>query len=358
MEFSKAYSPGTAIEAGWNAVKRAPVALLVGCLLLVVTSSHYGIRGHLEDLPRWAWDYLGLAVLGGGIWTLLLFPLEVFVTSGYYRVAGRAIYGQRPSFERLFGSGDRFLDMLLWQILRIAILVLTALVLALPLIPLGVFGGVAAIFGGGDWDWPGLGFLFGALAFLYIVFFSLPVFLYVELGLYFGPFLVALEGKGPGDALRESWGLASRNRLWLLFYRAVMFVVASAGVFALFIGYFVTRSITDAGAVGAFLALRKGAWPTGTETGRPAGPRSGGPVPPVPPAPPGSGPRPDPGAGAVAGPSPGADADARSGSSSSSGSRSDTEPDFATDPDRATDPGEGRRGQDDSTASPGGPGRE
>ena len=287
MRFSEAYSPGTAIGAGWNALKRAPLPLLIGSVILWIASSHHGIKVDVDDLPRWAWDFLGLAIVAGGLWGILLFPLEVFVLSGYYRVAGRALYGQPSPLERLFGSSDRFLDMLLWRLLRIALLVLTLAALALPLVPLGLFGSVAAIFGNGHWgNWQGIGLVFGILAFLYIFFFTLPVFFYVELGLYFGTFLVALEGKGPRDALRESWGLASGNRLWLFLYRAVMFLVAGAGFFALFVGYIATRAITDAGAVGAFLALRKGVWVRGTEVDRGSGTPMDPPPPPGPTAPP------------------------------------------------------------------------
>ncbi|MEZ4649748.1 MAG: hypothetical protein R3E97_13375 [Candidatus Eisenbacteria bacterium] len=299
MRFSEAYSPGTAIEAGWGALKRAPLPLLLGAVILMLSGSHCGVDSDdWRDMPRWAWDFLGVAILSGGVFSLLFFALQVFVTPGYLRVAGRAVYGQRPEFEKLFGSGDRFFDMLLWMLLRIALLVGTAFALSLPLLPLGLFGGAAALIGSGRWEhWDGVGVVFVMIGVLYLLLFALPVFLYVELGLYFGRFAVALEKKGPGDALRLSWSLASGNRLRLLLFRAVMFLVFFVGLFAFFIGSIVTRAIADSGSVGAFLALRRGAWPnlatmsyesgTGHRPGRVTGAGAGGPVP-QPPTPPGA----------------------------------------------------------------------
>lgn len=287
MRFSEAFSLGTALGRGWSAIRRAPVPLLVGCVLLVVSGSHCGFEAEdLADLPRWAWDFLGVAILGGGLWGVLLFALQAFVMPGYLRAAESALHGRTAPFEVLFQSGDRFLDMLLWQLLRGALLVATALGLALPLVPLGILGSVAAIFGREHWEpvgGVGVGIALGLVAVLYVVFFALPVFFYVELGLFFGRYLVALEGNGPGAALRLGWGLVDGRRIHLFLYRAVMFAVAAAGVFALGIGYFVTRATTDAGTTGAFLALRRGAWPTGV---------------PAPPAPPPSA----PGSAGAAGP--------------------------------------------------------
>lgn len=290
MRFSDAFAPGTAIEAGWNALKRAPWPLLVGSVLLVMAGSQCGLESEdWREVPRWAWDVLGLVILSGGFLGLLFFLLKVFITPGYLRVAGRAIFGQRPAFERLFGSGDRFLDMLLWVLLRYGILAVSGLLLLLPLLPLGLYGGIAALVGSGRWDhWEGVGIAFGMVAALYGLFFALPVLLYVELGLYFGRFLVALEGKGPVDALKTSWSLASGHRWWLSFFRLVMFFVAAAGVFALLIGYFVTRSIADAGSVGAFLAWRRGSWPPYREES--LAPAGVAPQPPDPDAPDGSSP--------------------------------------------------------------------
>ncbi|MCA9756113.1 MAG: hypothetical protein KDA27_09945 [Candidatus Eisenbacteria bacterium] len=281
MRFGEAYSPGTAIEAGWGALKRAPIPLLLGAVILMLSGSHCGVDSDdWRDMPRWAWDLLGVAVLSGGVFGLLFFALQVFVTPGYLRVAGRAIYGQHPEFEKLFGSGDRFFDMLLWMLLRIAILVGSSFALALPLLPLGLFGGAAAVIGSGRWDhWDGVGVAFVMIGVLYVLFFALPVLLYVELGLYFGRFAVALEKKGPIEALRLSWGLASGNRLRLLLFRIVMFFVFFVGLFALFIGAIATRAIADSGSVGAFLALRRGGWPgpAMAAAGHGGGPTSGGP---------------------------------------------------------------------------------
>lgn len=284
MRFSEAYSPGRAIEGGWSALKRAPAPLLIGAVLLAASSSQCGLEADdLRDAPRWAWEFLGIALVGGSLLSVLFFALQVFITPGYFRVARSALLGQPVPFEHLFAAGDRFLPMLLWQLLRAGILVVTAMALAVPLVPLGIVGGVAAIFGNGRWEnWQEIGLAFAVLAFIYLLFVALPVFFYVEMGLYFGRFLVALEDKGPGDALRTSWRLAGGNRLWLFLYRVILFAVSVAGFFALFVGYFATRALADAGTVGAFLAYRQGMWPARTVGGipGPASPMAGGPPPP------------------------------------------------------------------------------
>ncbi len=294
MKFTEAYSIGKAVEAGWNAVKRAPLALLVAALILVVLDSNCGIEGDdFRDAPRWALEYFGLALFAGGVFSVLFFLLKVYITPGYMRTAGRAVYGQRPNIERVFGSTDRFLDMLIWKIIRNGLMLLTVIGLIIPLIPLGLVGGVTAAFGHELFDSvQGAGWVLVLFAMLYGLFVAVPVLVYVESGLFFGVFLVSLEGMSATNALKESWRMAKGNRLWLIVYRLALFAVSILGLFAFVVGVVATKAIADAGMVGSFLAWRKNGWPPAAfgdvaAPVPPAGPspHPGAPAPGMPPVP-------------------------------------------------------------------------
>ena len=274
MAFSDAFSPSRAIGAGWNGLKRSPVSLLLGSVILMASDFNCDFQDKMERGWESLWWLVGAAVVVGGFLGLLLFLLRVFVTPGYLQACARTVRGQIADPEVLFGSSNRFLDMLLWRLLHAGIRLLTFAALAAPLVPFGIVG----IISGRE----EIGIALAVVSAFYAVAIAVPVFLYVDLGLYFGDYRVALEGSNALSALRESWNLAGGNRFWLLLYRVVTMFFQTLGLFLMVIGVVATRAIRDAGTVGAYLDFVHGPQPL------PPAPGSGVPMTPpaVPPVPP------------------------------------------------------------------------
>lgn len=272
VPFVEAFAPGRAIERGWLALKTSPFPILLGAVILV--AADFGGDTHFDvddrEQLRQLWRLMGLAVLAGGFLSLVLFVLRVFVLPGYLRTLMSATQGRRSAdtlFGELFTSNDRFLPMLLWTLLHAAIRFVCVCALLLPLLPFGLLGVLA------DPLAIKLAFLFIALGYGLLV--AIPAFLYVDLGLFFGEYRVAIDGRGPIEALKDSWQLASGHRLWLFLFRFLMWLVAALGVFAFVIGYFATRAIADGATMAAYLSYTRGDGPLetlGGASGEPAGP--------------------------------------------------------------------------------------
>ena len=94
---------------------------------------------------------------------------------------------------------------------------------------------------------------------------AIPSLIYVQLGMSLGSHVIVLEGEGPVGALERSWGLISGNRLWLILYGFVMFLLMMGavvgGLVALCVGLIVlvpiARAITDFGYTESFLLLTR-----------------------------------------------------------------------------------------------------
>ncbi|MCA9727002.1 MAG: hypothetical protein KC729_04910, partial [Candidatus Eisenbacteria bacterium] len=253
LGFSDAFSPSRAISAGWEGLKRAPVAVVLGAIILLVSDSNCNFEKKLEN-GNWEsfWWLVGAAILVGGFLGIILFLLRIFVLPGYLQVCARAVRGQKADPDQLFSASHRFLDMLLWGLLHTGVRLLTVLALGAPLVPFGVVGVISGR--------EEVGIVLAVVAGFYVLAIGLPVFTYVELGLFFGDYRVALEGSGPLTALKESWNLASGNRLWLLLYRVIMFFFEIAGFLVMVVGVVFTRGIRDVGTVGAYLDFVHGPW--------------------------------------------------------------------------------------------------
>ena len=94
MAFSDAFSPSRAIGAGWNGLKRSPVSLLLGSVILMASDFNCDFKDEVERGWESLWWLVGAAVVVGGFLGLLLFLLRVFVTPGYMQACARTVRGQ------------------------------------------------------------------------------------------------------------------------------------------------------------------------------------------------------------------------------------------------------------------------
>ena len=252
MDVSTAFDTFRALQAAWRAIKQAPVPLLVGGVLLAITSGGGGGGGpgfqgrfdaseaDWEEIVPLMLPFLAVACCLG----LVFFVVSSWLLVGFANSVEETLRTGRGDVGTLFDSRGRFADMLLARLFAALIQVgaLLPFALAVGLLVFAADEGaipeeVAVVVG------IGLG----------LVGFVLGV--YVALGFAFVSEAVALEGLAPGAALRRSWGFASGNRLRFLLYFVVLWIVTVLGICACCVGYLFTASLARVAAVESWLAV-------------------------------------------------------------------------------------------------------
>ncbi len=264
--FTEAYEIGNAINRGLWALKTAPIVLLAGAVLDQCSQGCGSNMGNItsrSDSPAWTGDwseslerldsYAGpglllvilLAALCVMFALVLLFFVRCWIQSGYIRLQQEILSSGKGRFSTLLASTQVFWPMVKWKTLKGFVFFGTLTISALP-------GGLVALMG-----YPGHslalmvggGFLAALLA--------IPVAIYVGLGLFFGDWLVAIDGVRSTTALDKSWEMARGRRLHLFLFSLTMALFSILGMVALCIGVFFTKSVADSGSTAAFLLLTR-----------------------------------------------------------------------------------------------------
>lgn len=305
MDMSFAFGIARGFENGWLALKRAPIPMMIaGFLMALLDGSNGGLNGNgggggydpgydndydtysslLESvgspLKAAFTDVLGDVLHPVAVWaqigsTELTFILGVlfvtlicvgaiivaiavaraFVRPGVIRLHSHILQtAETDSIGILFSGADRFLHMLAWEFMLLAIMLAVGVVAAIPGAILMTVGFTTDIF-------PLK--LVGGLLLLLL---SLGAWIYVVLGLAFGAHLITLEERSPMEALKRSWMLARGNRLWtflFLFCGGVLkFVAIVVGALMCCVGLLATvpaaQSIMDFAFTESFLLLTRG----------------------------------------------------------------------------------------------------
>ncbi len=203
------------------------------------------------------------AVLGVVVCCMLLqLALYAWIVPGWVRMHQEAHQSGVASFNTLFGSTDRFLDMLAWRIVN-------ALVGLVPTVVL--LGPVAAVLAEAPTSFEQFGTAFlspGFLGLLVLSVLTLAVMAWwVALGTAMGNYFVVLEGAGPIVALRRSFDAARGHRLQIFLFGIVWSFLVTAvgwllGFFTLCIGLIITlpiaRAAVESAWLRAFLRARSG----------------------------------------------------------------------------------------------------
>lgn len=252
MHFNQAYDPFRALGSAWKLLRVAPLSILVGGGLLLLTDlpaylfEDHGTgfkfeqRGEFGELRP---VVVAAAVLLGLLLFVALLLFSSLVRLGYARAVERALAEGSQDVGDLFQARGRFVTMLLTRLL----VFLVWFAASLP------FGFVAAIAVLGDTELGlhGLGSVVGIVgALLY-----LPCFVYFVLGVSLATEAVAIEGMQPTEALARSWELVRRHRMVLLLYLVVTGLAAVLGVLACCIGLFVSYPLMRAGWYESYLRL-------------------------------------------------------------------------------------------------------
>ena len=295
--FSESFNIGRALSHGWSAFKKAPIPLLVGSVVMQCTQGGTGGGNYGGGGTNWdndyddldfdfeQWEHLGtslwssaqdslhalagalptngvvasfgglegplmVAVVAGVVFLVLLLGLAVFalrtwVSVGYLRLHRQVLSTGQGDFVTLFGGADAFWRMVVWSLLNFVVVLGALAAACLP-------GG--AVLGMGMLMDVQMLTMTGAI---FMVLVAVPVVVYVGLGLFFGGYVVALDGSGAMDALRRSWDLVRGNRLQLFVFLLVMGVVHMAGILACCVGIFVTRAITNVATTEAYLLFTR-----------------------------------------------------------------------------------------------------
>jgi hypothetical protein len=293
--FDQAFNIGRALDHGWKVLKRAPLPLGVGAVIMSLTDggtfnvpSEF-FSGDSQDAESFGdlfnllgvfgaassgMDNLGIAVMAAVIFFAVVVAigfllLRLWVEPGYFRLHWRLFATGDQGFGPLFSGADRMVDLLLLKLLEFLVLTVTVIASALPgglVLGLG-FGldkNIALMIVGGGLM--GIGLLGAAI--------------YVGLGLTLAGRVLVLEGHKPRDALRRSWELAAGHR-WTLFLFVFVFGVLQlagylVGMLLCCVGMLLTvpatRAWADVAMTEAFLLHTQGgpgalSWMAGTPAG-------------------------------------------------------------------------------------------
>ena len=280
LQVSEAFEVSRAVSHGWAGVKRQPVGLLLGSLLLTLTEGgsggsnpmggkyDWGDGGSSSDhksiaMPTDLWsDKLraaigdvfdlhtatGIAALVAGITCLLLCVAAVvlfrcWIEAGYLRTHRDLVVTGQADVGTLFSGAPDLFRLLFWKLLSG---VVGLGVLAVALVPALAAAGVAY---GLDVEKNTILIVAGILAFL----FAVPTMIYVGIGLAFGDRAVVIDGLGPAEALDRSWSLAKGNRIQLFVFLFMTTLFRLAGLLLCCIGVVLTRAIVDVGTTEAYM---------------------------------------------------------------------------------------------------------
>jgi hypothetical protein len=289
MEFNQAFDPFRALQVSWQAVKKAPLPLLVGGVILMITNGGGGGGGNFgssfDNRHSIDWDEIAPILIGVGALfcclAIAFFVVASWVRIGFANTVEEVLRTGNADVGKVFDGKGRLMTMILARLLAGVIVIATVL-------PYGLVVLVAALATSGfdRNDGVGIVILLGGLA-LY-----LPVIFYVALGVGLSEQAVALEGHAPVDSIRRSWELVRGHRWMLLWYSIVLGIFSMLGLCACCIGVFLTGTMAETAKSESYLALIRGkerdSWWITTGASPVAGDAGWGtaPVPVAPPSPP------------------------------------------------------------------------
>ncbi len=289
--FSETFRIRRSIVQGFEALKAAPLPLLLGAFLMQCTeggggSGNWGGGGsggegsgdweellrqfQLDSLapstgglPELLGDsalaqlgssdelivlltVLAVALLCGLSCGALMFAFRCWIHGGYLLVQEETLRTGQGSFGSLFGGARVFLPLLLWKLLYGLISAGTLFLASMPGIWLALAGVV--------YESTPLLISGAALALLL----GLPAAIYVWLGLFFGDYQVVLDRRGVLESLGASWDMVRGQRLRLLLYLFVMGLFSLTGLVLCCVGVIATRAVRDCGVTEAYLRQTRG----------------------------------------------------------------------------------------------------
>lgn len=233
MEFRRAFDPVRALSSSWTLMLRAPLALILGGIMLALTEGDFGSGVHWSGEEDWddpeamAAGAIGLVCccIGFGIWIF-----NCLLQVGFAGALQRVMVTGEERFSDLFKERGLWLGMVLARLLKFVIIFASFL-------PFFVMIGGPLALGHGLDVWP-----LGVIAAVFFGLAYVPIFFYVILGLALVEQAVAVESLAPVAGLQRSWEVAKGNRLSLFVFLLVTVIVEIAGLLACCVGVLFTSA--------------------------------------------------------------------------------------------------------------------
>lgn len=232
MHKNQAFSPIRSLQSAWEILKKAPLPMWVGGLILVFVQSFGSAGGGggdlqihgQEDVERMIFILLPLVLLGF-LMSIVIMAVTAWLKVGYYNGVETVMRTGSVEFEELFKGRGRWLGVFLTLLLQLVL----GFVL---LVPMGLFALVAvAVSKALDFSDQGavIMIIFSLVAYV-------PVAIFFYMGLVLMPYPAALKGLGPMESLAESWRLASGVRLQLFMMILLQVAMTIVGLLACCVG--------------------------------------------------------------------------------------------------------------------------
>jgi hypothetical protein len=234
---------GQLMGFAWDVYKRNWALLLVAVIITMVVN---GVFQGLSMVAQFAFmDRLDLMLMSQAILILPQMLVSSLLTLGMMSIGVRIARGEPASLGLLFSAWPKIGPFLLQVLIIMAALLPIG---ALCMVPL-----LFSIFGVASSD---VSFAIGALP----VLLGVAAFVYVAFGFSFGGFeLVAQPNIGAVDALRNSWHIARSQRLALVLGGIIGLGAIFLGLFACFVGVFLSYGYAIVLFATIYLTLRNGA---------------------------------------------------------------------------------------------------
>ncbi len=263
----KPFSVTTSVASAFENINRAPAAPAVG----VIASIGIGVCGGCgtrasgnfagavdpEELAAGGLDPEVLWALAGVFTTLIVVSLvfqfvmwiaRTWLLAGQLRVHREVLTGGPGDPKTNFSGGDVFLSMLGAGLLVHAINGVTFLVLGAPSAPF--FWWAYEAYAG--WDVQ-QGHLWSLAGLLVLGIITVPLGTYVWAGVRLVQHAVALDGLGVMEALEHSWQLAAGNRVRMLNFAVLTWMIEVSGVAICCVGQVYTQLLAATAWTDAYL---------------------------------------------------------------------------------------------------------
>ena len=203
------WSPTEVLGLGWEAVKRDfPVLVFAPFMAMVIGQIPAAVNSGLVASGAISDPMVVLAV--NGVFTLFGVIIGMFFQVGLIRIYVSAARGESPDFSMLFGGADRFIWVLLNQL------------------------------------------LFGLIVGVGMVLFLVPGFIAMA-GLFHSQFYVVDARMGPIEAMQASWEGTKGQKGDVFLLGVLTMLLMFAGLLALCVGYLVAMPVAYVGTAIAYL---------------------------------------------------------------------------------------------------------
>lgn len=246
-DLSQSFVIGRAISNGIEALKRQPLGMIIGAVLIAITGGGSPGGGGNLNANSNGLDEAQIAMLatmvGCGLCCgLVMAVIRAWLEPGWYRLHRAIATTGEAELGVLFSGTDAFVPSLIYKVIHLGIGMGVFAISSLP---------GAALMGVGYTQDQNM-VMIGVGAALWGII-ALPVCIYVEMGLLMGGRIIGLDGMQPMEALSQSWAMARGNRITLFLFVLVTGLFAALGLLACCIGVIPTSAIAQYGFTDAYL---------------------------------------------------------------------------------------------------------